>query len=134
MIVVKIESKMAAVAVRLWRFVVAFMSGSWYRRSGLGTGPSLFRSLSLSTRTREYEYECNLDLVSTNPRSGSSRRMADKTERSFIMVKPDGVERGLVGEIVKRFEQRGYKLVAMKFMQVDMARAYSYSVLFMSCM
>ena len=34
------------------------------------------------------------------------------------MVKPDGVQRGLVGEIVKRFEQKGFKLVAMKFMQV----------------
>ncbi len=30
------------------------------------------------------------------------------------MVKPDGVQRGLVGEIIKRFEQRGYKLVALK--------------------
>lgn len=30
------------------------------------------------------------------------------------MVKPDGVQRGLVGEIIKRFEQKGYKLVAMK--------------------
>ena len=40
-------------------------------------------------------------------------------ERTFIMVKPDGVQRGLVGDIVKRFEQRGFKLVAMKFMQVS---------------
>lgn len=30
------------------------------------------------------------------------------------MVKPDGVQRGLVGEVIKRFEQKGYKLVAMK--------------------
>ena len=30
------------------------------------------------------------------------------------MIKPDGVQRGLVGEIIKRFEQKGYKLVAMK--------------------
>ncbi|XP_076467995.1 uncharacterized protein LOC143298876 [Babylonia areolata] len=35
-------------------------------------------------------------------------------ERTFIAVKPDGVQRGLVGEITKRFEQRGYKLVAAK--------------------
>lgn len=41
-----------------------------------------------------------------------------KHERTFIMVKPDGVQRGLVGDIIKRFEQRGFKLVAMKFMQV----------------
>ena len=44
--------------------------------------------------------------------------MANK-ERTFIMVKPDGVHRGLVGEIIKRFEQRGYKLVAMKMMWAD---------------
>ena len=34
------------------------------------------------------------------------------------MVKPDGVQRGLIGDIIKRFEQKGFKLVAMKFMQV----------------
>merc|ERR1712018_100722 len=38
-------------------------------------------------------------------------------ERTFIMVKPDGVHRGLVGEIIKRFEQRGFKLVALKFVK-----------------
>ncbi|KAL4853430.1 ABC transporter G family member 7 [Chlorella vulgaris] len=36
------------------------------------------------------------------------------SERSFIMVKPDGVHRGLVGDVIKRFEQRGYKLVGIK--------------------
>merc|ERR1712012_1077897 len=40
-------------------------------------------------------------------------------ERTFIMIKPDGVQRGLVGEIIKRFEQKGFQLVAMKFMQAD---------------
>eukprot|EP00092_Neocalanus_flemingeri_P001421 GFUD01001517.1.p1 GENE.GFUD01001517.1~~GFUD01001517.1.p1 ORF type:complete len:152 (+),score=11.93 GFUD01001517.1:62-517(+) len=39
------------------------------------------------------------------------------TERTFIMIKPDGVHRGIVGEIIKRFENKGFKLVAMKFMQ-----------------
>ncbi len=39
-------------------------------------------------------------------------------ERTFVMVKPDGVQRGLVGEIVRRFEQRGLKLVGMKMMQL----------------
>merc|ERR1711926_40225 len=39
------------------------------------------------------------------------------TERTFIMIKPDGVARNLVAKIIERFEQRGYKLVAMKFMQ-----------------
>eukprot|EP00056_Hartaetosiga_gracilis_P001487 m.45288 g.45288 ORF g.45288 m.45288 type:complete len:152 (+) comp10662_c0_seq1:2857-3312(+) len=35
-------------------------------------------------------------------------------ERTYIMIKPDGVQRGLVGEIIKRFEQKGFKLVALK--------------------
>lgn len=65
--------------------------------------------------------------------------MAANQERTYLMIKPDGnfplwfklkfvyifnfasnkgVQRGLVGEIVKRFEQKGFKLVAMKFVQV----------------
>ncbi|KAI6171400.1 Nucleoside diphosphate kinase [Aphelenchoides bicaudatus] len=36
------------------------------------------------------------------------------TERTFIAIKPDGVQRGLIGKIIGRFEERGYKLVAMK--------------------
>ena len=42
-----------------------------------------------------------------------------ETERTFVMVKPDGVQRGLIGEIVSRFEERGLKMVAGKFMQID---------------
>uniref|UniRef100_A0A8D0WS94 Nucleoside diphosphate kinase n=1 Tax=Sus scrofa TaxID=9823 RepID=A0A8D0WS94_PIG len=41
------------------------------------------------------------------------------SERTFIAIKPDGVQRGLVGEIIKRFEQKGFRLVAMKFMQAS---------------
>jgi nucleoside-diphosphate kinase len=40
-------------------------------------------------------------------------------ERTFIMVKPDGVARGLVGEIVSRFERRGFVLRGMKAMRVE---------------
>uniref|UniRef100_A0A8C4Z974 Nucleoside diphosphate kinase n=1 Tax=Gadus morhua TaxID=8049 RepID=A0A8C4Z974_GADMO len=47
------------------------------------------------------------------PTPESTRIMSD-TERTFIAVKPDGVQRGLVGDIIKRFEQKGFKLVAMK--------------------
>ena len=35
-------------------------------------------------------------------------------ERSFIAIKPDGVQRGLVGEILGRFERKGFKLVGLK--------------------
>ncbi len=41
------------------------------------------------------------------------------TQRTFVMVKPDGVQRGLTGEIVGRLENRGLKLVAAKFTQLD---------------
>ena len=39
-------------------------------------------------------------------------------ERTFVMVKPDGVQRGLVGEVVSRFEKRGIKVCAMKMMKI----------------
>ncbi|MFB6222429.1 MAG: nucleoside-diphosphate kinase [Haloarcula sp.] len=42
-----------------------------------------------------------------------------ETERTFVMVKPDGVQRGLIGDIVSRFEDRGLKMVGGKFMQID---------------
>ena len=47
-------------------------------------------------------------------------------ERTFVMVKPDGVQRGLIGEIVGRFERRGLKIVGMKMLQVsdDLARRH----------
>ena len=41
-------------------------------------------------------------------------KMASNNERSFIMIKPDGVQRGLVGSIIQRFEQKGFKLVAIR--------------------
>jgi len=44
-------------------------------------------------------------------------------ERSLIIIKPDAVQRGLVGEIIKRFEQRGIRIVGMKFTQITEALA-----------
>lgn len=40
-------------------------------------------------------------------------------ERTFLMIKPDGVQRGLIGEIVARFEKKGFQLVNAKFMMVS---------------
>lgn len=40
-------------------------------------------------------------------------------ERTLIIIKPDAVQRGLTGEIIKRFEQRGLRIIGMKFMQVS---------------
>ena len=39
-------------------------------------------------------------------------------ERTFLMVKPDGVQRNLIGEIVSRFESKGFQLVGAKLMQI----------------
>ncbi|XP_077305321.1 nucleoside diphosphate kinase 3 isoform X1 [Lithobates pipiens] len=42
-------------------------------------------------------------------------------ERTFLAIKPDGCQRRLVGEIIRRFEKKGFKLVAMKMMQASEA-------------
>ena len=42
-----------------------------------------------------------------------------KEEQTLVLVKPDGVMRGLTGEVIRRIEQRGLKVVAMKMVQVD---------------
>ncbi len=43
--------------------------------------------------------------------------MHPRQERTLVLVKPDGIKRGLVGEAVKRFEQRGLKIIALKMLQ-----------------
>ncbi|MBN1125752.1 MAG: nucleoside-diphosphate kinase [Sedimentisphaerales bacterium] len=40
-------------------------------------------------------------------------------ERTLIIIKPDAIQRGLAGEIISRFEQKGFKLVASKFMKIS---------------
>ncbi|CAI9101223.1 OLC1v1038495C1 [Oldenlandia corymbosa var. corymbosa] len=40
-------------------------------------------------------------------------------EQTFIMIKPDGVQRGLIGEIIGRFEKKGFTLKGLKFINVD---------------
>jgi nucleoside-diphosphate kinase len=44
-------------------------------------------------------------------------------ERTLIIIKPDAVQRGLSGEIIKRFEQRGLRIIGMKLMKVSRALA-----------
>lgn len=45
------------------------------------------------------------------------------SERTLVLVKPDGVERGLVGEVLKRIETKGFKLVALELRTLDRATA-----------
>ena len=53
-----------------------------------------------------------------------------KNERTLVVIKPDGVQRSLVGEIIQRFERVGLKMVAMKMTQIDedMATKHYYEV------
>jgi nucleoside-diphosphate kinase len=44
-------------------------------------------------------------------------------ERTLIIIKPDAVQRGLTGQIIHRFERRGLRIAALKFMQIDQALA-----------
>ncbi|MDF2924388.1 MAG: nucleoside diphosphate kinase [Paenibacillaceae bacterium] len=49
-------------------------------------------------------------------------------ERTFLMVKPDGVQRGLIGEIVQRFEKKGFQLIGAKLLSVPKEQAeYHYA-------
>lgn len=41
------------------------------------------------------------------------------TERTLVLIKPDGVKRGLVGEVISRIETKGYSIVALKLLQAD---------------
>ena len=54
--------------------------------------------------------------------------MSANNERTFIMLKPDAVHRGLVGDIIKRFEKKGFKLVAMKMTHVSLEHINTYLV------
>jgi len=53
-----------------------------------------------------------------------------KSEKTLVIIKPDGVQRSLVGEIIRRYERTGLKLIAMKMMQAgeDMATKHYYEV------
>ncbi|ADG81094.1 nucleoside-diphosphate kinase [Thermincola potens] len=44
-------------------------------------------------------------------------------ERTYVMIKPDGVQRNLIGEIITRFERKGLKIVGLKMLQMDRAMA-----------
>jgi len=51
------------------------------------------------------------------------------TERAFLIVKPDGVQRGLAGEIVSRFEKKGLRIVGLKMVRISQEQAaHQYAV------
>ena len=56
-------------------------------------------------------------------RGGIILGKGDKVQRTLVLVKPDGVQRGLVGEIISRLERKGLKIMALKLLQMDRAMA-----------
>lgn len=42
-------------------------------------------------------------------------------ERTLVLIKPDGIQRGIIGEVLKRFEQKGLKIIGMKMISLDEA-------------
>jgi nucleoside-diphosphate kinase len=49
--------------------------------------------------------------------------LEENVEQTLVLVKPDGVQRGLIGEVIARLERRGLRLAAAKFMRVDLELA-----------
>jgi len=47
-------------------------------------------------------------------------------EKTFVMIKPDGVQRNLVGEVIRRLEGKGWRLIAMRMLSVTRATAESH--------
>src|SRR5665647_3643646 len=52
----------------------------------------------------------------------------DHIESTFVMIKPDGVKRGLIGEIISRLEEKGLELRALKFKNLDIETAKKHYV------
>jgi len=46
-----------------------------------------------------------------------------ETEQTLVLIKPDGVQRGLIGEVITRYEHKGLKIIGMKFLQLPLTTA-----------
>lgn len=75
-----------------------------------GRQPQAFSSGPLRTAPRR-------PAAAQRVRARPTTAVAVRAEISYVMVKPDGVQRGLVGEIISRFERKGFKMVALKMYQ-----------------
>ena len=65
----------------------------------------------------------NLLIYNSNIHKPIKHRGIHKVERTFLMIKPDAVQRNLIGEVISRIERKGLKLVGGKLMQVPMELA-----------
>ena len=96
------------------------MKATIYWKFLFSSSPLLSLTLVLSIALAASQtLPCDISQESNPKTLDNNSKMAGNRERTFIMLKPDAVQRGLVGEIIKRFEQKGFKLVAMKMMHVS---------------
>mmetsp|Transcript_24951 Transcript_24951/g.42743 ORF Transcript_24951/g.42743 Transcript_24951/m.42743 type:complete len:225 (-) Transcript_24951:130-804(-) len=79
-----------------------------------------FALVAASTAAVAYQYGNSAVQCDALPVHGVA---GTNQERTFLAVKPDGVQRGLVGDIIARFEKRGYKLVGLKMVWPTMEMA-----------
>merc|ERR1712048_303795 len=79
-------------------------------------GKYLFSKFKINSTFNMGSISSNDD-TQTPVQEDTAPQVDPRLERTFIMVKPDGVQRGAVGKIIKRFEAKGFKLVAMKMMR-----------------
>ncbi|MED6132015.1 Nucleoside diphosphate kinase III, chloroplastic/mitochondrial [Stylosanthes scabra] len=91
----------AAGAVSLSRKVPFLASNYGRARSGSGSAPATWISGALALPAAAYMLQ-------------DQEVHAAELERTFIAIKPDGVQRGLISEIISRFERKGFKLVGIK--------------------
>jgi nucleoside-diphosphate kinase len=73
----------------------------------------------MKTGSTGFAGETGICEISRKKRESLETYLESKMEKTFVMVKPDGVQRGLIGEVIARLERRGLKLVAAKFMPVS---------------
>ncbi|RWV99237.1 hypothetical protein GW17_00037865, partial [Ensete ventricosum] len=97
-----------------WRTAAVFRGSARYRSSDCGKADCkkstsrgwLYGTLAFPAAGQLLKY-ASVSLLMKPPQVSS-------LERTFIAIKPDGVQRGLIAEIVSRFERKGFKLVAIK--------------------
>ncbi|GAX75684.1 hypothetical protein CEUSTIGMA_g3127.t1 [Chlamydomonas eustigma] len=61
--------------------------------------------------------------VAVRPTLSRANAVSVRSEMSYVMIKPDGVQRGLVGDIISRFERKGFQLKGLKLYQTPQAVA-----------
>ena len=84
-------------------------------------GPALLLSTGTAATYASYNsLAVHCEPAPVLPLAGSP---GTKRERTLILVKPDGVERGLVGSVISKFENKGFKLVGMKMLTPSLSQA-----------